>query len=87
MNYDKIKGLEFESTCVNLKVYEIVRLQKGSKRADKRKVTRLVKKFLPDLYESLALKYYNPYTQYRTDTHIILVHSGIEYFLKIQWQE
>ena len=55
----------------------------GAKRTDKRKLNKLVKEQIPELYESLALQYYNPYNYYKTKTHYVLVHSSIEYFLKI----
>lgn len=43
-----------------------------------------IKKEIPNLYNSLALDFPNPYAaQCRsTPTHYILVHSAIEYFIK-----
>lgn len=54
----------------------------GAVRADKQHINRLVRRHLPELYHALALNYYNPYNYYRTKTHLILVHSSIEYFIK-----
>ncbi len=53
----------------------------GARRADKRVINRLVKTHLPDLYYALRLDLRNPYAYLKTKTHLILVHSGIEYFL------
>jgi hypothetical protein len=70
-----------ECTCADISLTKWERLMTGAKRMDKRKLNRLVKKELPELYEDLALNLYNPYEYYKTPTHYILVHSGIEYFL------
>lgn len=57
---------------------------KGAVKADKNRINNLVKKQIPSLYESLALNCYNPYNYYRTKTHLILIHSSIEYFIPYQ---
>jgi len=83
MNYEKITSLEYVcncSTCGSLSVWN--KLMKGAVRANKKKINSLVKRLLPDLYESLALNYHNPYKYFRTKTHLVLVHSSIEYFLR-----
>ncbi len=87
MNYNSIKSLELECTCVSASRFRVERLMRGAVRADKRKINRLVRVLLPDLYEELALQYHNPYSYYRTETHLILVWSGIEHFLKIRYGE
>ena len=85
MNYDTVTELELQTTCVDcggLSRWE--RLMEGAIRANKRAINSLVKQLLPDLYQDLALQYPNPYNYFRTKTHLILVHSGIEYFLKFK---
>jgi hypothetical protein len=83
MNYNRITYLELECTCVSCNgINHWEQLMKGHKRADKKQIDRLVKKLLPDLHYELALQYYNPYHYHKTKRHLILVHSGIEYFLK-----
>jgi len=52
----------------------------GATRADRRLIDRLVRKHLPDLYETLSLNLRNPYHYYKTGRHLILVHSATEYF-------
>lgn len=54
----------------------------GAKKANKLKINNLIKKFLPEFYSQLSLNLPNPYNYFRTKTHLILVHSGIEYFFK-----
>ena len=46
-------------------------------------LVRRIKKYMPDLYESLGLDFYNPYEEKTrvTRTHYVLVHSSIEYFI------
>ena len=55
----------------------------GSTKGNKKEEERLIKEFLPDLYTDLALDLYNPYDCYKTKTHLVYVHSGVEYFLRI----
>ena len=82
MNYEKITSLKLENTCVGCDQTQWDKLMEGHIRANKKEINRLVKKFLPDLYDSLALQYRNPYNYFRTKTHLILVHSMIEYFIR-----
>ena len=56
---------------------------KGAVRANKAIINNLVKEHYEDIYIALGLHYYNPYNYYRTATHLILVHSSIEYFFKV----
>ena len=86
MDYTKVKALELECTCVNTSIVKLERLMRGAVRADKKKINGLVKNLLPELYEDLVLNFYNPYNYFRTKTHIILVWSGIEHFLRITWR-
>lgn len=85
MNYNAVTGLELECTCVTCGgPEEWEKLMNGAVTANKRAINRLVKKFLPGLYEDLGLDFNNPYKYYRTDQHLILVHSAIEYFLTFE---
>ena len=83
MNYNNIRSLTYETNCTAISINEWDELMNNKKRANKRIINRMVKALLPDLHESLALNYYNPYNYYRTKTHVILTHSAIEHFLKI----
>ena len=78
----KINYLEYETDCTITSKYTWDKLMKNKTVANTRIVNRLVKKHLPDLYNSLALNLCNPYQYYKTSTHLILVHSSIEYFLR-----
>lgn len=82
MNYKRIEYLDLECNCTSISQGKWNSLMKGAKRADKRKINALVKENLPDLYNDLALEFYNPYNYFRTRTHLILVHSSIEYFIR-----
>jgi len=82
MNYDSITSLDLQCTCVTCGgIDQWEELMKGAVRADKRKINRLVKRLLPDLYDNLVLDFHNPYNYYRTEKHLVLVHSAIEYFI------
>ncbi len=85
MDYDNITHLDYECNCTNCgSIFKWERLMEGAVRANKKMIDRLVKKFLPDLYEELALNFFNPYNYFRTKKHLVLVHSGIEYFLRFE---
>ncbi len=71
-----------ECTCCDISSHKWDRLMKGAKRMNKRTLNSLIKRELPELYHELALNYYNPYNYFQTNTHYILIHSCIEYFIK-----
>lgn len=83
INYKSIKSLKFEASCASINKEEWDKLMEGAKRGNKREINALVKKLLPDLWWGLELRFNNPYNYYKTNTHLILVHSATEYFLKI----
>lgn len=76
-NYVKKRGVVLECNCSNITQDKFDDLMKGAKRANK----KFVNKILCNYFDKLNL---NPYPCYRTKTHIILVHSAIEYFFKIK---
>ena len=81
----KVKYLELYTTCVNCGgVDEWNNLMAGAVRADHKQLDRLIKKHLPDLYRGLFRNLYNPYNYFKTKDHLIMVHSGIEYFLNYE---
>lgn len=73
-----------ECTCTDVTEKQWERLMHNARRMSYKKLLSAIKKNLPDLYYALGLNYPNPYsTQCRqTDTHYILVHSAIEYFIR-----
>jgi len=81
--YNNIDSLYYETNCTAINIYKWDELMKGAVRADHTRIDSLVKLLIPDLYHDLALEFHNPYNYYRTKTHLVLVHSMIEYFLKI----
>ena len=78
----KVSYLELETTCVGCGQRRWDQLMQDAVKANKRTINKLVQEHLPDLYHGLALDYYNPYNYLKTKTHLILVHSSIEYFLR-----
>ena len=71
------------SDCTRMTLRQFDFLMEGAVKANGSKIRRMIKQQIPDLYESLALEFYNPYesNSQRTPTHYVYVHSGIEYFL------
>lgn len=79
-----VSSIYLEATCIGIGQRQWNKFMKKATIADKRKVNTIIKKHLPDDYESLALWAYNPYRYYKTEKHLILVHSSIEYFYHYQ---
>lgn len=82
MNYKNIKSIEYCCNCTDTSIEDWNKLMKGAKKANKLEINNLIKKFLPEFYFELALNLTNPFNYYRTKTHLILAHSGIEYFFE-----
>ena len=57
---------------------------KGIKPINDKWLVKKIKTQMPQLYEALALDYYNPYENKCgvNQDYYILVHSSIEYFIK-----
>jgi hypothetical protein len=62
-------------------------LMKGSVKADRVKATKIAQMAgvisIEQAKTEINKPYYNPYRHLRTKTHVIYVHSGIEYFIKV----
>ncbi len=67
----------YETNCNQLSIDEWTMLMKHARSCSYRLLVQRIRKELPDLYESLALQYPNPYAGQcrQTLTHYILVHS------------
>lgn len=81
--YEKAEknGVSFECSCSGISIDKWNDLMNGTTRADKKKIEKI-------LIDNGSLskedtKYYNPYGYYKTNTHLIYVHSAIEYFYRI----
>jgi hypothetical protein len=89
--YNSINSLYCEYDCCSITLTKWDKLMEGAIRANKYIINRLLKEFCPEHFVSFGfdikplkdLGWFNPYNYYRTKTHIIVVHSGIEYFYKI----
>ena len=84
MKHYNVSNIELECSCISISQHKWNILMEGSVKANGSIIRKLIKKFLPELYNNLALDYYNPYESQsvRTKTHYVYVHSGIEYFIK-----
>lgn len=79
--YNSIHCISLEATCVGIELDKWKELMEGAVRACKKTVNKLL--IEAEYLTSFEANLYNPYDYYRTDTHIIYVHSGIEHFYKI----
>lgn len=77
--------IKLECSCPDLTPSEWDRKMYGAVKANGKKIRQMIKFQLPDLYADLSLQFPNPFEGncQRTKTHLIYVHSAIEYFLKI----
>lgn len=73
-----------ECTCCDISLNEWESLMKGARPCSYNRLINRVKRELPELYEALALAFYNPFWEQckQTKTHYILVSSAIEYFIR-----
>jgi hypothetical protein len=78
----QVQYLVLEATCANVSIREWDKLYENTTRANKASINRLVKKHLPELFEDLSLDLRNPYEYYKSSTHLILVHSATDYFIR-----
>ena len=73
----------YETNCTQVSLSEWERLTKGARKCSYKKLVKLIKENIPELYDNLVLNFPNPFANYckQTKTHYILNHSGIEYFI------
>jgi hypothetical protein len=80
-------GCYLETTCVGCGIYKWDELMKGHTRADRKKVVKIAEYAgvidSEQAREEIKKPHYNPYNHYKTKTHIIYVHSSIEYFIRV----
>ena len=79
------KEIELQYTCDSISLPKWESLMKGSVKANGSKIRMMIKNQIPELYKELGLDFNNPYEHQsiRTKTHLIYIHSMIEYFFKI----
>lgn len=84
----KTNGFYFQCSCVNCGgVDQWEELMKGHTKANQREVVKIALQagVIEEWWarEELKKPYFNPYVHYKTKTHLIYVHSGIEHFIKV----
>ena len=67
-------GVYLECDCSSITSRKWDVLMEGAIRADKNKALKIIGR---------VDEFYNPYEFYRTKTHLIYVHSAVEYFYRI----
>ena len=73
-----------ETTCAKCTQQEWENLMKGARPYPYKKLVEEIRKKMFGLYMELCLDSYNPWENdcAETDTHYILVHSAMEYFIR-----
>ena len=76
--------MKFECTCSDVSGIRWNMLMSGKKRISYKKLVKMIKVELPELYYYLNLNFGNPYSKdtFETDSHYILTHSATEYFIR-----
>ena len=79
--YKKAKenGVILECTCADIPESKWDKLYEGATRGDKRKIQSIIRNHFEDGW----FKLWNPYPCYKTETHLIYIHSATDYFFKI----
>ena len=80
----RINNLNLIASCDSISLNKWNNLMEGTTKANGKQIRNLIKNHLPELYENLALNFYNPYEHQSKKKKglLVYVHSGIEYFLK-----
>lgn len=73
------------ASCIDIDINTFNKLMKNSKPCSGSRLRNEIKRHLPFLYNQLALDFYNPFEHRcrRKKGLAIYVHSGIEYFIRI----
>ena len=81
-------GCFLEDTCVGIGQNAWDKYMKGATRANKKEIVKiaLLAGVIDEIEAKLQIKrpHYNPYNHFKTKTHAVYVHSGIEHFIRIQ---
>ncbi len=74
----------YECCCEDITFDKWKVLMHGARKCSYKRLISKIKREIPSLYEQLMLDVPNPYAEQcrQTDTHYILVHSMIEYFIR-----
>ena len=74
----------YECCCGDITFDEWKVLMSGARKCSYKRLISKIKREIPSLYEQFMLDVPNPYAEQcrQTDTHYILVHSMIEYFIR-----
>lgn len=74
----------YECCCEDITFDKWKVLMHGARKCSYKRLIPKIKREIPSLYEQLMLDVPNPYAEQcrQTDTHYILVHSMIEYFIR-----
>lgn len=80
----RVNSMDLIATCASVNISQWDKYMKGTRKANGSRIRRLIKNHLPDLYDDLALEFYNPYesSSVKKQGLLVYVHSGIEYFIK-----
>lgn len=76
--------MRYECCCEDVTFEQWQVLMHGARKCSYKRLVSRIRKEIPALYEQLMLDVPNPYAEQcqQTDTHYILVHSMIEYFIR-----
>ncbi len=90
-NYNNITSIEFYGACSDISAKENEKIMSECTIANKKEVHKLLKKFNYEDIGFMNIKnletFWNPYKYYKSKNWIVVIHSCIDYFFKISYEE
>lgn len=82
----KVRRMYFTQSCSDVTLTQHIKLMENTTKANGSLIRKHIKEHEPELYESLALDFPNPYEHQcrKKDNLFVYMHSAIEYFFRYE---
>jgi hypothetical protein len=90
-NYNNIGSMNFYGACPDISARENNEIMKKCTTGNKNEIHKLLEKFgylsIGTVDIQTLKKFWNPYRYYKSKEWIVIIHSSIEHFFKITYEE